>query len=171
MKQMILAAVLASAVIASVTIGTVAIAQSGGDAFFACAKSNGEVKSSTIRQNSTPTCATGETVVSWNAEGPEGPPGPQGDPGPGTTRITSIETDPTAGDNFAIVTSDPCPEGSKVVSGFATPHPVVNFALYISSIHPVTLFEGEALFVAFASDNEIAAGQQFQISVECEETA
>lgn len=60
-------------------LGGVALATTSDDTFYACEK-NGKVKAWTIRVNQVPKCWRGSHVVSWNAEGPQGP---QGEPGAG----------------------------------------------------------------------------------------
>jgi len=50
-----------------------AIADSHGDLFYACER-NGKVVGK-VMVNDQPTCRRGATLVSWNSEGPAGPPG------------------------------------------------------------------------------------------------
>ena len=58
-----------------------AIADNGGDVFYACEK-DGNIVSGSVMVNEEPTCKGGKTLVSWSSDGPQGPVGPAGPAGP-----------------------------------------------------------------------------------------
>lgn len=64
-------------IIAHPLVGKV-LAQVASTEIYACVKDNGLVRISTTST----TCGTGETLLSWNTQGPAGPQGPQGPVGP-----------------------------------------------------------------------------------------
>lgn len=64
-------------IIAHPLVGKV-LAQVASTEIYACVKDNGLVRISTTST----TCGTGETLLSWNTQGPAGPQGPQGPEGP-----------------------------------------------------------------------------------------
>lgn len=168
------AAVLAAVVTAGVTMGAMALA-APGDVFYACSKNN-EIKASTIRLNSAPSCGGSEVVVSWNAEGQPGPAGADGAdgadgaPGPGTTRLTHVVTAGNGIDSVVFVSSPGCPSGSKAVGGGATPFPIFNDSLFQSSQESVTQIDGlEYWVVVFGTTQASIPSQQFRMSVECEQ--
>jgi hypothetical protein len=164
------AAVLAAVVTAGVTMGAVALA-AGSDVFYACEKANGDIKATTMRRNTPPTCGANETVVSWNAEGPTGPAGTDGQdgaPGPGTTRLQHEVTAGNGIDSAVLVTSPPCPAGSKAVSGGATPYPTFNASLFQISEEGAMFLDGERWAVFYGTTQSSIPLQQFRVTVECE---
>ena len=67
-----------------VVIAGAAIAEQASTTFYACAK--GDTIKGAISVDAQPSCASSQTLVSWNTQGPEGPEGPQGPQGdPGTS--------------------------------------------------------------------------------------
>jgi hypothetical protein len=70
----------------------VALAQeSGGDTFYACAIGGKWVRPFSIWVNEEPRCGSGQTVVSWNQQGPPGEPGAPGAGGAGEARISLVD--------------------------------------------------------------------------------
>ncbi len=49
------------------------------DVYYACATSKAAIRPATIKLNVTPACRSTETLVSWNAQGPQGMPGSDAD--------------------------------------------------------------------------------------------
>ena len=88
-------------------------------AIHACYRSNGN-----LRLVDKSNCTSGETALTWNQTGPQGPagaPGPQGQPGtPGPAGVAGYEiinTHETLPLNGSIEVTATCPTGKRVIAG------------------------------------------------------
>ena len=68
--------------IALIVAGGVAFATSGADTYTGCLTAGGKIISVAIGTDPANTCVGGQTQISWNETGPQGPAGPQGQTGP-----------------------------------------------------------------------------------------
>jgi hypothetical protein len=115
--------------VASLAIVIVAAVQAAipdpSGAIHACYRSNGN-----LRLVDKSSCTSGETALTWNQTGPQGPagtPGPQGGPGPqgqpgkpgpaGVAGYQIINTRETLPLNGSIEVTATCPTGKRVIAG------------------------------------------------------
>jgi len=69
---------MAVGVIAAVgVLSAIAIAQTADTVYYGCLSDNGKL--SNVSVDIEPTCKGNDTLIQWNASGPEGPPGPAGE--------------------------------------------------------------------------------------------
>ncbi len=75
------ASTLTAVVVGGVSYGVTTRTVTSGTTYRACAAPTGVIRAGTIRLGPTPICRVGDTVVSWNTQGPQGIQGIQGVPG------------------------------------------------------------------------------------------
>ena len=92
-----------------VVIAATAMAQQANNTFYACAK--GDSIKGTISVDAQPRCAGSQRLVSWNAEGPDGPSGVSG------YEIVRDNASRGVGVDSSIRLSVFCPDGKSVLGG------------------------------------------------------
>jgi len=74
----VFASVVTAAAVGGVSYAVAATTGGGASTFYGCSSATGALRSSSIRVDSPPTCKTGETPQSWDAQGATGPQGAVG---------------------------------------------------------------------------------------------